>query len=287
LPELLADKAVVVTGSGRGLGRAFADAIAAAGGCVVVNDIDAHVARQAAADIVTAGGRAVADASSVATWDGAAQLIDGCVRAFGRIDGLVNNAGVFYTRSPLEETEAQLRLIIETNVMGPQFCGVHALRAMARSGGGSIVNIGSEAMQGYAMMGAYATTKGAVASMTYAWSHHRDETHTRVNGVLPNAQTRMSPVDAEGNPLARPDASSVAPAVVYLLSDLSAEINGKLLKFNGTTLAPMLPAALAPDAPYQEQGWTVQEIADACDGPLAALLHSSSGPAVHDPAPTR
>ncbi len=282
---LLAGKAVVITGSGRGLGRAFADAAAAAGASVVINDIDGEVAERAASEIRATGGQAIADGSSVATWDGAAELIDGCVRGFGRIDGLVNNAGVFYTRSPLQETADELRLIIETNVMGPQFCGVHAMRAMARSGGGSIVNIGSEAMQGYAMMGAYATTKGAVASMTYAWSHHREETGTRVNAVLPNAQTRMSPVDDAGNVLPRPEASTVAPAVVYLLSDLSTEINGRLLKFNGTTLAAMVPAALAPGAPYREEGWTVEEIAAACDGPLADVLHADAGPAVHDASP--
>jgi NAD(P)-dependent dehydrogenase (short-subunit alcohol dehydrogenase family) len=284
---ILEGKAVVITGSGRGLGRAFAEAVAGAGAGVVINDIDGDVAEQAAAEITAAGAQAIADDSSVASWDGASDLIDACLGAFGRIDGLVNNAGVFYTRSPLQETEPELRRIIETNVMGPQFCGVHALRAMARSGGGSIVNIGSEAMQGYAMMGAYATTKGAVASMTYAWSHHRDETHTRVNAVLPNAQTRMTPVDAAGNALPRPDASTVAPAVVYLLSDLSAGINGKLLKFNGTTLAPMLPATLVSDAPYREHGWTVSDIAEACDGPLAEVLQASSGPSEHDASPTR
>jgi NAD(P)-dependent dehydrogenase (short-subunit alcohol dehydrogenase family) len=287
MSEILAGRSVVVTGAGRGLGRAFADAVAAAGAQIVVNDIDPELAEAVAAEIQSAGADAVADHSDISSWDGAAALVDRCVRGFGGIDGLVNNAGVFYTCSPLEETESGLRRIVEVNVLGTQFCGVHAMRAMAGSGGGAIVNIGSEGMQGYAMMGAYAATKGAVASLTYAWAHHIDETHVRVNAVLPNAQTRMTPIDADGTPLPRPDPATVAPAVVYLLSDLSQALNGRILKFNGTTLAPMLPAALASDAPYQDRGWTVAEIAAACGGELADSLRAAAGPAAHDPGVLR
>jgi NAD(P)-dependent dehydrogenase (short-subunit alcohol dehydrogenase family) len=279
----LTGKAVVITGSGRGLGHAFAAAAAAEGASVVVNDLDGDVAEATAAELSGAGGDAVAHTGSVASWNGAAELIETCVRRFGRIDGLVNNAGVFYTRSPLQEREEDLRAIVETNVLGTMFAGIHAIQAMTGRGGGAIVNIGSESMRGYASMGAYAATKGAVASLTYAWSHHLGETGVRVNAVAPNAQTRMTPRGRDGQPLPRPDAVSVAPIVVYLLSDASAEINGKLIKFNGTDLVPVLPTALAEDAEVRD-AWTVEEIAAACDGPLAALLRSESGPAEHVPA---
>lgn len=281
LSDELAGKAVVVTGAGRGLGRAFAEAIVAAGGSVVVNDVDADVAEQATEEVAASGGRAVAAVGNVAAWDEAAAVVERCVRAFGRIDGLVNNAGLFYARSPLEEREHDLRDIVEANVLGPLFTGVHAMRAMGRTGGGCIVNIGSEAMLGYATMGAYATTKGAIASLTYAWSHHREETGVRVNAVTPNAQTRMSPPGPDGKPLPRPPASSVAPVVVYLLSDAACAINGKVLKFNGTTLAPISPAALS-DEPAFRESWTVAEIAAACEGQLAGRLHGSAGPTAHD-----
>lgn len=283
MDDALAGKAIVVTGAGRGLGRAFAEAIAAAGAAVVVNDVDADVAVRAAAELSAAGARARAHAGSVAVWDEAASLVAECVAAYGRIDGLVNNAGVFYTRSPLEERERDLRGIVEANVLGSMFAGIHAMRAMQASGGGAIVNIGSEGMRGYATMGAYAATKGAVASLTYAWSQHREETGVRVNAVAPNAQTRMTPLGGDGRPLPRPSAASVAPIVVYLLSDGAAAINGKLLKFNGTTLAPMSGAELAAEAITRER-WTVAEIAAACAGPLAPLLSSPGAPARHDPA---
>lgn len=277
----LAGRAVVVTGAGRGLGRAFAQAIVAAGGSVVVNDVDRDVAERAAEEISGAAGEAIPHVGSVAEWDGAEALIASCVDAFGRIDGLVNNAGVFYTRSPLEEREDDLRGIVEANVLGPMFAGVHAMRAMSRTGGGSIVNIGSEAMLGYATMGAYATTKGAVASLTIAWSHHLDETGVRVNAVTPNAQTRMSPLGPDGSPLPRPPASSVAPVVVYLLSDAAASLNGRMLKFNGTTLAPISPAALSGES-VSRRSWTAADVAAACEGPLAAQLHAASRASTHD-----
>jgi NAD(P)-dependent dehydrogenase (short-subunit alcohol dehydrogenase family) len=276
----LAEKAVVITGSGRGLGSAFAAAAAAEGASVVINDVDRDAAESTAAALAATGAEVSVHAGSVGSWNGAAELVEACVRRYGRIDGLVNNAGLFYTRSPLEEREEDLRAIVEVNVLGTMFAGIHALRAMAGQGGGSVVNIGSEGMRGYASMGAYAATKGAVASLTQAWSHHIDETGVRVNAVAPNAQTRMTPAGPDGKPLPRPDAASVAPVVVYLLSDASREINGKLIKFNGSTLAPMIAAAPADD-PEVRDAWTVAEIAAACDGPLASLLHGAAGPAQH------
>jgi len=281
MSDELAGKAIVITGAGRGLGRAFAEAIVAAGGGVVVNDIDADLAAEVAAELRESGGRAVPSGASVASWEQSAALIDACVQAFGRVDGLVNNAGMFHTRSPLQQQERELRDIVEVNVLGAMFAGIHAMRAMGPTGGGAIVNIGSEAMFGYSMMGAYATTKGAIASLTYAWSHHLRETGVRVNAVAPNAQTRMTPFGPDGNPLPRPAASSVAPLVVHLLSDDAAAINGRILKFNGTTLAPVIPAMLSEES-VRRDSWTVADVAAACAGPLASQLLSAAGPVVHD-----
>lgn len=279
----LVGKAVVVTGGGRGLGKAFARAATEAGASVVVNDVDAEVAEATAEELRGGGGQTIAHASSVASWGEAEALIGACVDAFGHIDGLVNNAGVHYLRSPLEETERDLRLIVGVNVLGSMFAGLHAIRAMAQTGGGSLVNVGSEGMMGYRDMGAYAATKGAIASLTLGWAHHLDETGVRVNAVAPNAQTRMSPSDGRGNPLPRPEASSVAPVVVYLLSEASAALNGKLLKFNGTTLAPIIPASVSP-AGETRGSWTADDIAVACAGGLAEVIEGASGRAVHDVA---
>ena len=92
---VLQGKAVVITGSGRGIGAATAARAARLGARVVVNDVDGDVAEATAAAIRAAGGEAVAIAADITQWDEAGRLIAGCVEAFGRIDGLVNNAGLF------------------------------------------------------------------------------------------------------------------------------------------------------------------------------------------------
>src|SRR4051794_31871107 len=107
--EALQGKAVVVTGAGRGLGRAYATEIAAQGAAVVLSDVDGGPLREAADAIAAAGGAATTFEGSVAEWDGAAGLVAHCVEAHGRIDGLVNNAAVFHVAVPWEETEDAMR----------------------------------------------------------------------------------------------------------------------------------------------------------------------------------
>src|SRR5437016_5095682 len=99
---ILAGRAVIVTGSGGGLGRAYALHAATCGASVVVNDIDLDLAQQVDDEISRAGGVAVASGHSVADWLAAAELVSTCRREFGSVDGLVNNAGVMSVRSPIE-----------------------------------------------------------------------------------------------------------------------------------------------------------------------------------------
>src|SRR5690606_20027849 len=92
---LLSGKAIVITGSGRGIGEACIKGAARQGSVVVVNDVDAGLAEKVAADIRAAGGTAIACAADITDWDQAGRLIDTCIGEYGRIDGLVNNAGLF------------------------------------------------------------------------------------------------------------------------------------------------------------------------------------------------
>ncbi len=121
----------------------------------------------------------------------------------------------------------------------------------------------------------YAATKGAVASLTYAWAADLEPRGVRVNGVAPNAQTRLTPRDADGNLLPRPPAASVAPVVTYLLSDASAAVNGRILQFNGTSLSPIVKQHLVDD-PVVRDAWTLQDVADACAGAYAGELGRAS-----------
>ena len=269
MSEGMAGKSVLITGAGRGLGRAYGEALAAAGANVLINDVDAAEANAAAEGIVAAGGIARAHSGTIATWDGAAAAVEECISAFGAIDGLVNNAGLFHNGPPWEETEQVIRDLVEVNVVGALFVGVHAMRAMADAGGGAIVNLTSEAHLGLPTMATYAATKGALASLTYAWAWDLAERNIRVNGLAPVGFTRMTPAWAP--PGSRPSPASVAPIVVFLLSDRAAAITGKVVHFNGTTLTPVVAPHKAAESVAKDL-WSVDDIAEACTGPLAPAL---------------
>lgn len=275
----LKGKAVVVTGSGRGIGAACAKHAAAHGASVVVNDVDADAAEAVAAEIRAAGGRAVAQRADISKWAEAQALVERCVAEFGGIDGLVNNAGLYRLADLKEIDEAHLRPMIEVNIVGTAFCATHAARRF-RGGAGSIVNLTSGSQTGIRGMGIYGATKGAIASATYAWAADSAGTGVRVNAVSPVADTRMSQSTddfraAKGLPAfrsgPRPTAEANAPVVTFLLSDLAKGINGQVLWILGKRLSVMThPAVVAP--PLERDEWTPEAIAAAFGGELGARL---------------
>jgi NAD(P)-dependent dehydrogenase (short-subunit alcohol dehydrogenase family) len=284
----LAGRAVVVTGAGRGLGAAYARLAAAEGAAVVVNDIDATLARAVVTEIRAAGGRAEAAIGSVATWEGAGAIVGACVGAFGAIDGLVNNAGIFRLAHPAEQDPADFRAVLEVNVLGTAYCGLHAIRAMLPRGRGSIVNVTSGAHAGTAAMGAYGASKGAVASLTYCWAADLAGTGVRVNAVSPNAHTRMADAyeawlgaEARGQNVRKSPAQN-APAVVYLLSDASAALHGQVVRIDGDELS-LIAHPTVQGQGARDPSWTPASVAAAfargAVGPLSRVgLHRASPP---------
>lgn len=233
---ILDGKAVVITGAGRGLGKAYALHAAKAGASVLVNDLDGELADQVAAGIRAAGGQAVANGDSVVDPGGASGLLAQCVEEFGKLDGLVNNAGLRYDAMPWEDDPARIQALIEVNVMGALYCGTAAARVMRAQGSGVIVNAASFSFLGQSGAGAYAASKGAVVSMSISWAVDLAEFGIRVNAVCPLAWTRMSEADyrTRSKPEDTPD--RVAPLITYLLSDRSAGITGQVIRFTGDTL---------------------------------------------------
>ncbi len=264
---ILDGKAVVVTGAGRGLGAAFARHAAEAGAAVVVNDVDADPAHETAAAI---GDAAVASVGSVADAAYAHSLIATCVEHFGAVDGLVNNAAIWYRAKPWEDHDAQVsRDLVETNVLGTLYCGTAAAAAM-RGRGGVILNVTSGSMVGQGAAAAYSASKGAVASMVYSWAHDLAADGIRVNGICPIAATRMMAANPHGDPTA-PAPSSVAPLVTYLLSDLSEGVTGQVLRLAYGHLHVVRQPAIVRPVLHQES-WTPEEIAAAISGELADSL---------------
>lgn len=271
----LEGKAVVITGAGRGIGAACARRASAEGAAVVVNDVDASAAEAVAHAICEAGGRAVANAADISTWEGAGALMAQCEQAFGRIDGLVNNAGVFHMASVEEERPEAVERIVRVNVIGATFCGIHAIRRMLSYGGGAVVNVTSGAHAGTANLSAYGMTKGAVASITYAWAAEVGARGIRVNAISPVARSRMSEAVQTwfaDHGWAVPKQSVLpennAPLVCYLLSDLARGVQGQVVRMQGRKLSLMThPAVLMPV--LERDDWTLDDVRRAFEETLA------------------
>ncbi|GGM54602.1 SDR family NAD(P)-dependent oxidoreductase [Dactylosporangium sucinum] len=283
--SVLEGKAVVVTGAGQGLGAAYALLAAAEGAAVVVNDVDAGLAAAVVERIRSAGGRAEAAVGTVATWEGAGAIVDRCVEAFGAIDGLVNNAGIFRLAHPAEQDPAEFARVVEVNLLGSAYCGLHAIRAMLPRGRGSIVNVTSGAHAGSAAMGAYGASKGGVASLTYCWAADLAGTGVRVNAVSPNAHTRMADAfeaylgaAAQGQNLHKSPEQN-APAVIYLLSDAAAGVHGQVVRIDGDELSMVAHPTVLGEGTH-DPSWSVGAVAAAFAagevGPLMPVgLHRS------------
>jgi NAD(P)-dependent dehydrogenase (short-subunit alcohol dehydrogenase family) len=235
----LSGKAVVVTGAGRGLGRAYALEVASRGAWVLLSEVDGDVAHEVRAEIEAAGGQAAVVVGSVADWEGAKGLVDRCIAERGRIDGLINNAAIFHVGVPWIETEDAIRGIVDVNIVGSLFCATHALSAMIAQGSGSLVNVTSGAHLGIREMGSYAATKGAIASATYTWALDAEPYGVRVNAISPVARTRMSGVwgNRDAAHMDEPDPAEIAPLAAFLLSDRAAGISGQVVRLDAHGLS--------------------------------------------------
>lgn len=273
----LEGKSIIITGAGRGLGAAYARLAAAEGARVVVDDVDAECTDRVAEEIRKAGGTAIASDADIGDWDSCGRLIDTCLKDFGCLDGLINNAGLFYMARPEEEDPARMEAIVRVNIMGTMFCGLHALRVMRAQGSGSIVNVTSGAQAGYAGMATYGATKGAVASLTYGWACDVAGTGVRVNAVSPIARTRMfDRMLKRGDPRRQRTGGGVQPEengaiAVFLLSDAASDINGQIVRVDIPRLSIMThPSEIRPAA--EKESWSVADVRKAFAGELGKQL---------------
>ncbi|MGE0388023.1 MAG: SDR family NAD(P)-dependent oxidoreductase [Gammaproteobacteria bacterium] len=271
-------KAVIITGSGRGIGAACAKYIARLGGAVVVNDVDATEAEATAAAIRSAGGKAVAHVADITSWSAAGGLIDRCVSEFGAIDGLVNNAGLFSMGRLDEMTDGGLRRLLEVNVVGTANCAAHAVKPMLARGTGSIVNVTSGAHMGIPGMSAYGATKGAVASFTYTWAMELQGTGVRVNAMSPLAETRMGEEStayarARGIDLPKrtdmPGPEANAPLIAFLVSDDARNVTGQIVRIEGRQLGLVAHPGIALPV-IDRDAWDFESVRDAFRDSLAA-----------------
>jgi NAD(P)-dependent dehydrogenase (short-subunit alcohol dehydrogenase family) len=280
---MLTGKAVVITGAGRGIGAACARGVARQGAAVVVNDLDAEAAEDTVRAILANGGKAAPCVADVSDWDQAARLVGSCVEAFGRIDGLVNNAAL-YAISRADEFDPNVaRALVEVNVLGSMYCAAHAVKRMLAQGSGSIVNVVSGAQMGLPGMGIYGATKGAMASLVYTWALELAGSGVRVNAVSPfgatdilensnryltgrfgqNVRTSKTP----DRQIEIQPAEANSPVVEYLLSDEAAEVNGQLVRIDkGEISLYAHPVLLLP--PARRETWDAGSVADVFEQDL-------------------
>lgn len=201
----LAGKVAIVTGAGRGIGRSHALSLARAGAAVVVNDlgcaiagggVDPAHADHVVAEILAAGGRAIADATDIADWDGAQAVVDCAVAAFGRLDILVNNAGITAYDSIEGESGANWSRVLAVNLTGTAALMHWAARHWIGEGpapGRAVINTSSPAGTN-PPPGAtsYCVSKAGVAALTAATSTELAHLGVRVNAIAPMARSRMT-----------------------------------------------------------------------------------------------
>jgi NAD(P)-dependent dehydrogenase (short-subunit alcohol dehydrogenase family) len=244
-------KSILITGGSRGIGRAAARLAGLRGWSVAVNYVaDERAAREAVTEIETGGGRAIAVKGDVAIESQVLAMFDATEAAFGRIDGLVNNAGIVGRSMPLADMDLdRLRRIFDTNILGAYLCAREAARRMSRSRGGhggGIVNLSSVA----AKLGSpndfvdYAGSKAALDTMTIGLSKELGPEGIRVNAVRPGlieteihasaGRPDRATVLGPTMPMGRAGtAEEVGQAIVWLLSDEASYVSGALLDVGG------------------------------------------------------
>jgi len=255
MAKRLEGKACVVTGAGRGIGFAIAKAFSAEGGLVVVNDMDRQAAEAAIEEITASGGQAVANFEPIGTVETAESLVTSALDSFGRLDVLVNNAGVLRDKMTHSMSEEDFDLVIKVHLKGTWACGRAALqhwRPLAKKEAETgtpqhrkIINVTSASgLMGAVGQSNYAAAKMGIVGLTKTWAKETGRLNINVNAIAPAALTAMTEPLVENAEAAKPrlarfamgrygQPEEIAPSFVFLASQESDYITGQVLCVDG------------------------------------------------------
>jgi NAD(P)-dependent dehydrogenase (short-subunit alcohol dehydrogenase family) len=276
---MLEGKVVVVTGSGGGIGRDIALLMAQCGASVVVNDIgaslagegrDSGLAQKVVTEITGAGGQAAANADSVADPAGAKRLIENAVDVFGRIDCVVNNAGIVRDRFFHKMSDEEWDAVIKVNLYGSYYTSRAAALFFREQESGSFIHMTSTSgLVGSRAQANYSAAKMGVAGLSRSIALDMERSHVRSNCIAPFAWSRM----VASIPITTPEqqaladkkkklmtTAKVAPLVAYLASDAAQNVTGQIFAVRGNEIMVMSqPRPLR--SIHRSEGWTPETIA--------------------------
>lgn len=286
-------KVAAITGSGRGIGRGIALLMAKEGAKVVVNDLGSSVsgegvdttpAQQVVNDIKKAGGQAVANADNIATVKGGENLIQAAVDSFGKLDILVNCAGILRDRMIFNMTEEEWDAVVAVHLKG-HFCTIRPASALMRQQkGGRIINFSSGSALGAPGQPNYAAAKAGILGLTYSCANALAKYGITCNAIMPGAATRMtdtipanfaqrmglstSSEQAQASPM---DPANVAPIVVFLASDAAQNVTGQCIGASGYRIS--LYTHMVPEKViYSEGPWDLDHLFKVFNSTLGADL---------------
>lgn len=294
-------KVALVTGAGRGIGRAVAQLLAQEGAAVVINDLgaglggdgqDEAIAAQAARMIDPSGERVVANTGSVSDYDAAGAMVQQALDEFGRLDIVVNIAGILRDRMIYNMTEAEFDAVTAVHLTGTFNTCRHASVVMRKQGHGRIINFSSVSAWGSPGQPNYGAAKYGILGFTATLANSLGRSGVTANAILPYATTRMIDSTPRGRAIAEEqgkppselaegtegDPANVAPMVAYLATDDAAGVNGHFFGVRGNTIALYSHWELAGVLRAERQ-WQPAEI--------AAVFPETFGQTTTIPAPVQ